>query len=385
MNTIYSPFSPETMADPATAYQRLHTQAPVHCFEEFDPPFYTLSKYDDVEAALRDSDTYSSEWGQGPNFTPPMGMLSNPPEHTYFRRIVQPAFTPGMIGNLEPRIEQLAHELIDKVTDRPTFDVHDDYAFPLPVIIISVLLGVPEEDIHLFKDWSDASVEAMGSADPTPFAEKLQALAAYQLNQIEERRTAKVPPDDLISLLVKVRRDGEPLPDAQILSVINQLLVGGNETTTSLITNCVWRLLENPSLWQRLVETPHLVDTAIEESLRYDPPVLGLYRTTTRDVALRGVTIPENTKVMLHYAAANRDAEMFDDPDVFSLDRPSKRHMAFGLGIHFCLGAELARLEARTALKVLAQRFPDLTLENAGERIKPFFLWGRRKLPVRAA
>ena len=128
-----------------------------------------------------------------------------------------------------------------------------------------------------------------------------------------------------------------------------------------------------------------LIDTAIEESLRFDPPVLGLYRTTTREVTVHGVTIPENAKVMLHYAAANRDAEVYPDPDKFSLDRPATRHMAFGLGIHFCLGAELARLEARLALKVLMERLPNLTLENTGERIKPFFLWGRRKLPVVAA
>ncbi len=383
--TGYSPFSTKTMDDPSSNYQWLHAQAPVHYLEDHDPPFYTLSRYADVEAALRDGETYSSEWGQGPSFTQPAGMLSNPPQHTYYRRLVQPAFTPGAIGDLAPRIERLAHDLLDKVADGSQIDIHDDYAFPLPVIIISELLGVPEEDIHLFKDWSDASVEAMGAEDPTPWAAKLQALTDYQRRQIEERRAMETPPNDLITMLVNVRREGKPLPDAQILSVINQLLVGGNETTTSLITNCVWRLLERRELWERVAADPSLIDTAIEESLRFDPPVLGLYRTTTRDVTLHGVTIPENTKVMLHYAAANRDAEIFPDPDVFSLDRPAARHMAFGLGIHFCLGAELARLEARLALQVLAQRLPGLTLESAGERIKPFFLWGRRKLPVAVA
>ncbi len=385
MTVHYDPFSEQTLADPASNYQRLHREAPVHYIEDHDPPFYTLSRYADVEAALQDGVTYSSEWGQGPNFTPPMGMLSNPPQHTYYRRLVQPAFTPAAIAALAPRIEALARDLLDNVADKTAFDVHDDYAFPLPVIIISELLGVPEEDIHLFKDWSDASVEAMGAEDPAPWAEKMKAMAAYQLNQIEERRAADNPPNDLITMLVKVRRDGKPLADEQLLSVINQLLVGGNETTTSLITNCVWRLLERRALWERVVADPNLIDTAIEESLRFDPPVLGLYRTTTREVTLRGVTVPENTKVMLHYAAANRDARIFPDPDVFSLDRPATRHMAFGLGVHFCLGAELARLEARLALKALIDRRPNLTLENAGERIKPFFLWGRRKLPVKAA
>jgi cytochrome P450 len=170
-----------------------------------------------------------------------------------------------------------------------------------------------------------------------------------------------------------------------VLSVVSQLFVGGNETTTSLITNAVWRLLQDPQRWQTLVSKPELIDNALEESLRYDPPVLGLYRTVTRDVELRGVTIPVNSKVMLNYAAANRDPEVFDAPNEFRLDRPPRRHLSFGLGVHFCLGSQLARLEARTALSSLVQRFPDLQLQNDGERIAPFFLWGRHRLPVSTA
>ncbi len=197
------------------------------------------------------------------------------------------------------------------------------------------------------------------------------------------RRETANPPDDLITRLVQAESDGARLADDDIQSVIRQLLVGGNETTTSLITNVVWRLLERRDLWERVVADPSLIDKAIEESLRYDPPVLGLFRNTTREVTMHGVRIPEGSKVMMHYAAANRDPAVFDAPDTFSLDRPSKRHLAFGLGVHFCLGAELARLEARTALTALVRRFPDLRLESTGGRIKPFFLWGRRRLPVR--
>ncbi len=383
MNIAYSPFSDSTMTDPSNAYAELHAEAPVHYYADYDPPFYTLSKYEDVADALRDTKRFSSHWGQGPRFTPPMGMLSNPPQHTFFRSLVQQKFTPASIRSMTPWIEALADELLDKITDVSKFDVHDDFAFPLPVIIICRILGIPEKDIEKFKVWSDASVEAMGSEDPAPWAEKMEAMAAFQLAQVEERRNMDNPPDDLVTLLVQTEHEGEPLPDPQILSVFNQLFVGGNETTTSLITNCVWRLLERPALWQRLVDDPDLVETALEESLRFDPPVLGLYRTTNEPVTLRGVTIPENAKVMLHYAAANRDPEIFENPYEFSLDRKkNKRHLAFGLGVHFCLGSELARLEARTAMKALVKRFPDLTLENAGERIKPFFLWGRKRLPV---
>lgn len=385
----YNPFSDDVMHDPGTAYDYLLKEQPVHLFEAFDPPFYTLSRYEDVSTALRDIDTYSSHWGQGPSFTEPNGMLSDPPQHTFFRRLVQQAFTPKAIKALQGRIEALADELLDDVAGKESFELHDDYAFPLPVIIIAEVLGAADEDIKNFKIWSDASVEAMGSQDPAPYAPLLEELFGYLHDQVVKRRTMGSPPDDLITRLVQVEQDGVGLKDDEILSVLRQLLVGGNETTTSLITNAVWRLLQNRELWERLVTEPDLVakpdlvDRAVEESLRYDPPVLGLYRTITKDVTLHGRTMPENAKVMLHYAAANRDPAVYDDPHTFSLDRPGKRHMAFGLGVHFCLGAELARMEARIALSTLVRRCPNLSLIDDGERIKPFFLWGRKRLPVK--
>lgn len=383
MSTEYNPFSEATMTEPSSAYHSLLGKQPVYFYENYEPKFYTLSRFEDVEAALLDTDTYSSEWGQGPRFTPPAGMLSNPPQHTFFRSLVQQAFTPKAIKELSDRIQALADELADAIGERDHFDLHDDFGFPLPVIIISEVLGVPEQDIALFKKWSDASVEAMGAEDPSPWEPDMVAMNAYVMEQIADRRSAAAPPDDLITRLVYAEQDGESLKDEDVLRVITQLIVGGNETTTSLITNVVWRLLQNRGLWERVVADPELVNTAIEESLRFDPPVLGLYRTTTHDVDIHGVRIPENTKVMLHYAAANRDPEAFEAPDTFSLDRPPYRHLAFGLGVHFCLGSELARLEGRTALSTLIRRFPDLSLVGDGERIKPFFLWGRRRLPVR--
>ena len=157
--------------------------------------------------------------------------------------------------------------------------------------------------------------------------------------------------------------------------------MGGNETTTSAITNMVWRLLERPALWDRVVREPACLESAVEESLRFDPPVLALYRNITRDVTLHDVTIPKGSKVMMYYAAANRDPRIWSHPDEFDIDRTG-RHMSFGLGVHFCLGAQLARLEAQCALEALVSRFPNLSLVNAGERIPPFFLWGRKRLPV---
>ena len=379
----YSPFDEATLRDHASAYGQLHTDAPVCIFEGYDPHFHILSRYDDVEAALRDIEVFSSHQGQGPRHTPPSGMVCDPPLHTLRRGLVQQAFTPGAIRAMAPRVEALMVELLDAVSDRATFDMHDDVAFPLPVVIISEMLGVPSGDIERFKLWSDASVEAMGAEDPTPWAGELEALQRYLLEQIRARRAMAATPDDLITRLVVAASDGARLTDEAILGLVSQLLVGGNETTTSLITKVVWRLLEDRALWERVVADPTLVDRAVEESLRFDPPVLALFRTTTREASVRGAAIPEGAKVMLHYAAGNRDPLAFEDPDRFSLDRPPRRHLSFAIGVHVCIGAEMARLEARTALRALTARFPDLELIDRGERIKPFFLWGRRRLPVR--
>lgn len=384
----WSPFSAAVMADPANGHQELLNRCPVHRCDEFQPPFYTISLYADVENALRDIETFSSQYGQGPRFTPPQGMLCDPPQHTYMRKLVQQAFTPRAMDALRPQVETLTRQLIDDIAAGPDeFDLHDDFAFPLPVIIIAGLLGVPTEDLEQFKHWSDIQVAAMGSADPRQYEAEQGRFFAYMLDHLRNRRSAiergAAVPDDLLTLIAGARDpDGRFLTEADAQSVLMQLLVGGNETTTSLITNLVWRLLEVPERWQTLLREPALVDAAIEESLRFDPPVLGLYRNTTRDVVLHDVTIPANSKVYINYAAANRDASVFPDPDRFDLRRPAKRHMSFGLGTHFCLGAPMARLEADIALRALLERLPGLRLLGSGERIAPFFLWGRRTLPV---
>jgi cytochrome P450 len=358
-----------------------------HC-DKFEPPFYTLSRYADVEYALRDIETFSSHFGQGPRFTEPAGMLSDPPQHTQYRKLIQRAFTPKAVAALRPQVVPLASRLVDDIlAGNREFDLHDDLAFPLPVIIIAGMLGVPSEDLEDFKRWSDMQVELMGSEDPSQYVDEQTRFQAYMHAHMMSRRSliesdAEVP-EDLLTLVAGAKTDtGEYIPDADALSMLNQLLVGGNETTTSLITNMVWRLLEVPSRWQEILDDESLVGAAVEESLRFDPPVLGLYRNTTRDVELHGRVIPAGSKVYINYAAANRDAGIFEKPDEFNLHRESKRHMAFGLGVHFCIGAPTARLEAEVALTLLRQRVPGLRLLGDGERIGPFFLWGRRKLPV---
>lgn len=382
----WNPFAPEVLADPANGYGNLLGRCPVHRFEQFDPAFYTLSRFDDVERALRDIETFSSEFGQGPRFTPPVGMLCDPPQHTFYRGLVQQAFTPRTIEALRPRVAALADALIDAFPAEGSIDLHDGFGFPLPVVIIAEMLGVPTEDMERFKHWSDVQVTAMGAADTRPYMADQAAFFAYLQSHLRNRRDAlargAARTDDLLGLLASARDEaGELLPEAQLLSVLSQLLVGGNETTTSLITNAMWRLLQF-GLWHEVVANPALVEAAVEESLRFDPPVLSLWRNTTRDVALHDVTIPAGSKVCLHYAAANRDPDAFEQPDRFDLHRPRKRHLAFGLGVHMCLGAPMARMEAQLALTALARREPALQLVDDGERIAPFFLWGRRRLPV---
>ena len=375
---------------PAHGHRQLLDACPVHRFEGFDPPFYTLSKYADVEAALRDIETFSSHHGQGPRFTEPVGMLCDPPQHTNYRQLVQQAFAPRQIEALRAPIVALTDELIDAVLAEKaaSFDLHDDLAFPLPVIIIARMLGVPTADLEKFKFWSDVSVAAMGAVDPTQYAADQADFMRYMQNHVRARRAAieqgERVPEDLLTMIAGPHGELGWLPEVDVLSMFNQLLVGGNETTTSLITNAVWRLLQNPGLWNELVEDPELVEAVVEESLRFDPPVLGLYRNTTRAVELHGETIPKDAKVLLNYAAANRDPDVFADPDTFDPHRPRQRHLAFGLGVHFCLGAPMARLEAETALRALARHMPGLRLIGDAERITPFFLWGRRKLPVAA-
>lgn len=380
------------MANPAIAYSWLHDQAPCHHCTDFTPPFFTLSRYADVAAALRDVATFPSEHGQGPRFSPPAGLLSDPPQHTHYRRLVQQAFTPRAIATMQDAVAALAARLLDELpqsaaAEHGAFDLHESFAFPLPVIVISDMLGVPAADRHRFKQWSDDSVTAMGAEDPSPWQASLAALAQYLLDHIrserERLRSARQDaPTNLTASLITASIDGKRLTDEEIQGVVSQLLVGGNETTTSLITNVVWRLLEQPERWHAVRSDRTLVAAALEESLRFDPPVLGLYRTVSADTVLHGVTMPANSKVLLHYAAANRDPRVFDAPNAFALDRESSRHLAFGLGVHFCLGAQLARLEASCALNALLDRFPNLTLVNSGERIAPFFLWGRKTLPV---
>jgi cytochrome P450 len=206
-------------------------------------------------------------------------------------------------------------------------------------------------------------------------------MGAYILEQIHLKRKAGKS-NDLLSVMALAKEDGNYMSDDELVSFAGQIFVAGNETTTSLISNLVWRLLTIGDFWNEFCRDEIDVDDAINESLRFDPPLLGLFKTTSRDVEFDGVTIPSNTKVMMHYGAANRDPQAFSEPNTFKLKRSGKKMLSFSVGLHVCIGRELAKLEARVTLMALRNRYPNLRLVNEGERVGPFLFWGRSKLPV---
>jgi len=375
---------PEELADPAVSAKRLLSGDRCRYYERFEPPFYILSRYEDVSAALRNTDVFLSGHGQGPNFAPPVGVVSDAPQHTFFRQLVQHDFLPRSIAGLQPRLEEIARELLDAVADRDVWDLHDDLSFPLPVTIICEIFGIPTDDVAMFKRWSDASVAALSSQNPAQYEDELARMRAYVLNLLRTKR--QIGPDrSLLSRVAHAKQNGLPVSDEEAVGLVLQLFVAGNETTTSLISNFVWRLLSNEGLWDQFTAGQIDTDQAINESLRFDPPLLGLFRTTATDVEFGDMRIPAHTKVMMHYGAANRDPDAFPDPNTFDVHRKGRKVLSFGLGIHVCLGMELAKLEARVTLNALRDRYPCLRLVDDGERVGPFLFWGRRKLPVRHA
>jgi cytochrome P450 len=394
--TGYDPQSEAALDDPHLAHQWLLAECPVHHHAGMD--VFTVSRGADVIEVARNTDRFTATTGQGPKDRPSGGLFNDGAEHTMFRRMVLAWFSLKRQDAQRSMIEMLANELCDamEADGRRSAELHDDLACPLPVILISRLLGVAEQDRDRFKEWSDAQVLAMGRADASNKQTQAE-MHAYLRDGIQARRTMMADgqplPDDLIAGLVTAAAEApREIEETELVGLLAQLLVGGNETTTSLITNCVWRLLEDRSrLWEAVVADPSLADIAVEESLRFDAPVLGLFRKSVCPVAFDdgacgAVTVPEGARVQMNYAAAGRDPALFTDPNTFRLDRDladlRRRQLAFGSGLHFCLGANLARAEAIATVRTLVERFPTLHLAGPTERIEPWFLWGRHRLPV---
>lgn len=282
---------PDEMSDPALSAQKLLSGSRCRRYALFEPPFFIASHYEDVERILREPQTFLSGHGQGPNFAPPSGVVSDPPSHTFFRRLVQEDFLPRTIGQLRPRLEAIADELLDAVDGRGAWDLHDDLAFPLPVTIICEIFGVPTDDIGQFKRWSDASVAALSAQDPTEYLVEMGRMRAYVL-ELRHKKREEGDDQRLLARIARARLDGEYLSDEEAVGLVLQLFVAGNETTTSLITHFVWRMLSHDAMWEDFCAGRIDLELAINESLRFDPPLLGLFRTTARQVEIGGTSIP---------------------------------------------------------------------------------------------
>lgn len=352
-------FGSEARHDPYPLYARLREEFPVYREPEFGT--LVLSRFSDVYEALKDHATFSSAMGISPGLqsgsNPLMTTMitTDPPRHTRLRALVNRSFTPRVLANLEPWLRELVDQLIDQFARGDDVDVVSGLTVPLPVLAIARVLGIPEEDRERFKEWSDAVVGATDGAIPEEERIKIREMMSYFAATIAERK--EQPRDDLVSTIVFAEVDGERLNDLEMLGFCILLLIAGNETTTNLLSNVLNVLAGRPDLWERLRSDSSAIGAAVEEGLRYESPVQMLFRTAVRDVELHGSAIPAGSRVAVAYAAANRDPREFAEPDEFRLDRGLGQHVAFGYGIHYCLGAPLARLEARVALERLTARF----------------------------
>jgi cytochrome P450 len=307
----------------------------------------------------------------------------NPPDHTRLRRLVSGAFTARRVAALRPRIEELAEGLLDRMAGTDEVDLLDSFAFPLPIGVLCDLLGVPSDDQADFRAWTDAI--ASGPMNPAGLPPALVAIVGYIRELISAKRGR--PGDDLLSALIAVHDEGDRLTDDELISMVYLFLIAGHETTVNLIGNGMLALLTEPARWSRVAADPELLPGVVEEVLRYDGPVQSAsFRTAMEPVELGGRHIPAGASVLVCLLSANRDGDRFTEPDRLDLDRPATPNLAFGHGIHYCLGAPLARLEGRIAFGGLARRFPDMRLAVPVEEItwRPsLLLRGLTSLPVR--
>jgi len=368
----FNPMDPEFVADPYPTYRRLRTEDPVH---QNPLGFWVLTRYEDVMATLRDARAVkepiaafvAARFGAA---VPAIGfsMLDrDPPDHTRLRGLVSKAFTPKMVERLRPEVQAIVDGLLDGVEGAGTMDLIEQFAYPLPVTVICQMLGVPVEDRERFKQWGLDIARGLDAIMLPPDSEVARrsvasrhALTGYFRELIAERRTT--PRADVLSDLIAAEEAGDRLSEPELLATCILLLIAGHETTVNLIGNGTLALLRHPDQIRLLRERPGLIGSAVEELLRFDGPVQRTARIPSEDITIDGRTILKGELVMPFIGAADRDPAQFPDPDRLDITRTDNRHVAFGLGIHFCLGAPLARVEGQIAINTLLRRMPRLAL-----------------------
>src|SRR5438552_1936224 len=354
---------------------------------------WIIFDFDGVKRALTDHDAFSSDLSHAPGSGNPgeWFIFFDPPRHTKLRAIISKAFTPRVVANLEPRIRELSRQLLDQAIERGEMDVASDFAIPLPMLVIAQMLGVPAADWPRYKRWSDVilklantfSKDAAAAVTFDEYGKVTAEMRTFLPDLIAQRRAAHQ--DDLLTRLVEAEVDGERLTHAEVLGFVQLLLVAGQETTANLINNAVLCFMENPDHLAKLRAAPELLPSAIEEVLRYRSPVQWMPRATRRDIELHGQLIPAGKLVLPMIGSANRDPKQFVDADRFDITRDPNPHIAFGHGIHSCLGAPLARLEARVAVADFLERVQGFELASAEpwEPRKALGVHGPSRLPIR--
>jgi cytochrome P450 len=390
----------EFRSNPYPAYKMLRDAGRVMWQEMMQA--WLVTGYDEVQAILKDHARFSSERQRSNNRLvaqlteqQDQGMLrrtatmlsADPPSHTRMRTLVNKAFTPRAVEQMRPHIQEIADGLLDAVPDPKSFDVVKDLAIPLPIIVIAEMLGVPPSEREQFKSWSTDIASVLGSGtqpgDAIQSAQRSsEELREYFAAVIADRR--KEPKKDLISALIAARDHGDALSEDELLATCVLLLVAGNETTTNLIGNGTLALLRNPDERRKLQEDPSIIVSAVEEMLRYDGPVQATSRVVLEDVEFGGKEMKPGQIVITFLGAANHDPAQFPDPERLDLRREDNRHVAFGQGIHYCLGAPLARVEGQIAISSLLRRFPHIEAAfDQPDWGNSFILRGLRSLPVR--
>ena len=406
-----SPFSPEVLADPWDHYRRLREEAPVYR----DPltGIYFISSYRAVAEAARNWELFSNRFGValaggdinaepddatsampdiGEDGYPPVDTMltADPPAQKRFRKLIAKAFSVRRVDGLDDRVAGIANDLVDGFIDDGKVDLTSRFSQPLPLTVIAEQLGAPREDLHLFRKWTDGFLTQLsGVADEAGHLEAQRLIREFQhyfVDRLEERRAD--PKDDIISDIVHAKVDGErPLNTAEMLSILQQLLVAGNETTASAISEGIWLLMQNPEQLALVQNDPSLVPNLVEEVLRMASPTANMWRVCKRDTELEGVEIPGGAMCMLRFAAADRDPAVFPDPDRFDITRANaNEHLAFGLGIHICVGAALARKEMVNGFTTLLSRLDGFELDPdapAPTHRPNVLLWGFDSMPIK--